>query len=195
MSAVKYRTIVADPPWAYPEGFASGHCTLNGARTPVHVAECPYPTMTAGEIATLPVAQFADRDCRLFMWTTNRYLPDSFGILHEWGFSYRQTLVWHKTDVNLPGHIAPNSAEFIVVAVCGGPARIGVMPSAVVATTRLGGSSAAVKSHSQKRECWLDYFEQVSPGPYLELFARRNRLGWDTWGNEALCHVGMEMTP
>jgi N6-adenosine-specific RNA methylase IME4 len=31
--------------------------------------------------------------------------------------------------------------------------------------------------------------EQVSPGPYLEMFARRNRLGWDTWGNEALEHV------
>jgi N6-adenosine-specific RNA methylase IME4 len=31
--------------------------------------------------------------------------------------------------------------------------------------------------------------ESVSPGPYLEMFARRNRLGWDTWGNEALGHV------
>lgn len=43
--------------------------------------------------------------------------------------------------------------------------------------------------HSQKPEAFLDLVEQVSPGPYLELFARRNRLGWDTWGNEALNHV------
>jgi N6-adenosine-specific RNA methylase IME4 len=27
------------------------------------------------------------------------------------------------------------------------------------------------------------------PGPRLEMFARRQRLGWDTWGNEALEHV------
>jgi N6-adenosine-specific RNA methylase IME4 len=28
--------------------------------------------------------------------------------------------------------------------------------------------------------------EQVSPGPYLELFARRARFGWDYWGDESL---------
>ncbi len=43
--------------------------------------------------------------------------------------------------------------------------------------------------HSKKPEAFLDLVEQVSPGPYLELFARRQRLGWDTWGNEALNHV------
>lgn len=43
--------------------------------------------------------------------------------------------------------------------------------------------------HGQKPEAFLDLVESVSPGPYLELFARRNRLGWDTWGNEALEHV------
>jgi len=46
--------------------------------------------------------------------------------------------------------------------------------------------------HSEKPEAFLDLVESVSPGPYLELFARRNRLGWDTWGNEALEHVGLE---
>jgi N6-adenosine-specific RNA methylase IME4 len=43
--------------------------------------------------------------------------------------------------------------------------------------------------HSAKPDAFLDLVEQVSPGPYLELFARRQRLGWDTWGNEALDHV------
>jgi len=43
--------------------------------------------------------------------------------------------------------------------------------------------------HSAKPEAFIDLVEQVSPGPYLELFARRQRLGWDTWGNEALEHV------
>jgi N6-adenosine-specific RNA methylase IME4 len=44
--------------------------------------------------------------------------------------------------------------------------------------------------HSAKPEAFLDVVEQVSPGPYLELFSRRARLGWDTWGDEAL--HGME---
>lgn len=45
--------------------------------------------------------------------------------------------------------------------------------------------------HSAKPEAFLDLVEAVSPGPYLELFARRNRIGWDTWGDEALNHVEM----
>lgn len=44
-------------------------------------------------------------------------------------------------------------------------------------------------AHSRKPEAFLDLVETVSPGPYLELFARRNRLGWDTWGNESIEHV------
>lgn len=40
--------------------------------------------------------------------------------------------------------------------------------------------------HSEKPEAFQDLVEQVSPGPYVELFARRDRLGWDTWGNESL---------
>lgn len=47
---------------------------------------------------------------------------------------------------------------------------------------------AALK-HSAKPEGFMDIVETVSPGPYLEMFARRQRLGWDTWGNEALQHV------
>jgi N6-adenosine-specific RNA methylase IME4 len=48
-----------------------------------------------------------------------------------------------------------------------------------------------VAEHSRKPEAFLDLVEQVSPGPYLELFARRQRLGWDTWGDEALAHVDL----
>lgn len=177
MTRVLYRTIVADPPWDYPEGFAlgPGHGTLE-------VRPLPYAPMTLEAIAELPVRDLADKKCRLFLWTTNRYLRDAFDIIEAWGFRYRQTLVWHKTDANLPSSIAPNSAEFLLVAQRGFPGRLGTLPSAVIATTRSGG-------HSRKPEVWLDHIEAVSPPPRLELFARRQRLGWDTWGNEALQHV------
>ena len=46
-------------------------------------------------------------------------------------------------------------------------------------------------AHSAKPDAFIDIVEQVSPGPYLEMFARRQRLGWDTWGNEALEHVSI----
>lgn len=40
--------------------------------------------------------------------------------------------------------------------------------------------------HSAKPDAFYDLVEQVSSGPYLELFARRARFGWDYAGNESL---------
>jgi N6-adenosine-specific RNA methylase IME4 len=173
----RYATIVADPPWDYPEGFAlgPGHGVLE-------IRPLPYPSMTLDEIAELRVDDFGAPDCRLFMWTTNRYLPDSFDVLKAWGFKYRQTLVWHKLGVNLPASVAPNAAEFLLVATRGKPETLAKLPTCVFPIARKGG-------HSAKPEAFLDLVESVSPGPYLEMFARRNRLGWDTWGNESLAHV------
>jgi N6-adenosine-specific RNA methylase IME4 len=49
--------------------------------------------------------------------------------------------------------------------------------------------------HSEKPGAFYDLVERVSPGPRLELFARTQRLGWDTWGNEALNHVDLTVNP
>lgn len=40
-----------------------------------------------------------------------------------------------------------------------------------------------VGPHSSKPPAFLDIVETVSPGPYVELFARQPRLGWDHWGH------------
>ena len=45
--------------------------------------------------------------------------------------------------------------------------------------------------HSEKPEAFQDMVEQVCPGPYLELFARRKRLGWHAWGNEVPSDICM----
>jgi N6-adenosine-specific RNA methylase IME4 len=189
----RYRTIVADPPWAYPEGHImtaatgrSKNVKRDGARAiPGRDIRrsLPYPSMTLADIAELPVRDLADDDARLFLWTTNRYLPDAFDVLKAWGFTYRQALVWHKSEGGpFPASVAVPTAEFLLVANLGQPERSATLPSAVVRVP-------APRSHSTKPEAFLDLVEQVSPGPYLEMFARRNRLGWDTWGNEALEHV------
>jgi N6-adenosine-specific RNA methylase IME4 len=186
---MKYRTIVADPPWPYPGGFKrakpSGH-DLNKAR-PTFAGyaglvrrELPYVPMSVDAIRLLAVSDLVDpAGARLFLWTTNTYLRVAFDILHGWGFTYGQTLVWHKLGCTpWPTAVAPNSAEFLLVGLTGSPGRLASMPSAVIA-------HGVPKEHSRKPEVFLDWIEQVSPGPRVELFSRRHRLGWDVWGNES----------
>ncbi len=170
-SRPRYRTIVADPPWHY-EAFANNVGT--GGRV-----ELPYASMTLDEIAAVPVASLAATDCRLFLWATSRYVPAACEIMHMWGFEYSRALVWHKPDPPpvTRNQIAWYGAEFILVGRIGAPKATGIMPSVITHPNM---------RHSQKPECFLDFFEQVSPGPYLEMFSRRARLGWDTYGDEAL---------
>ena len=98
-------------------------------------------------------------------------------------------MVWNKTDGHprFPSVAAVNRSEFLLVCRKGKPKRIDPWPSNVVDVP----FNPARLKHSQKPEKFLDLIEQVCPGPYLELFARRNRLGWDTWGNESLEHVAI----
>jgi N6-adenosine-specific RNA methylase IME4 len=173
---VRYRTILADPPWAYPDGFATRSRTPGKWQGPTTSYALPYPSMTVWQICAMPVEQLADRDSRLFLWATNKYLPQAFTVLGAWGFRYQQTLTWDKTDA-LGGSVAPNS-EFLLVGVRGSPGLIRRWRSAVVRT-------AHTKEHSRKPELFIDLIEQVSPGPYLELFSRRHRLGWDVWGDQS----------
>lgn len=176
-----YSTIVADPPWDYGKDRMVG--TFGPDSGPMKHAELPYPTMSVDEIAALPVSSFAAPDSHLYLWTTQRYLPDAFNVLEAWGFSRSAVLVWSKPAMGIVGTFVC-SAEFVLFG------RRGKLPAkrkhlgTVFEWSRRG--------HSQKPEAFLDLVESISPGPYLELFARRNRLGWDTWGNESLEHVQIE---
>ena len=179
---MRYRTLVLDPPWKY-DRFVSFSGT-RASRRPL-----PYPSMTLSEIGGLPVPLLASRDCWLWLWTTTRYLGSAHWLLGRWGFKYAATVVWHKT-----GGVSPftrsrvsmlTDAEFLLAAVRGSPGHHVKFPSLVIEAPRVG-------DHSQKPEVFLDLIEAFGDAPRLEMFARRQRLGWDTWGNQALEHVSLD---
>jgi N6-adenosine-specific RNA methylase IME4 len=174
---VRYRTIVADPPWHYDAMPIGGDRPGSfGATRPLD-----YMTMRYEDILALPVGEMAADDAVLWLWTTNRWLPRSFALVEAWGFEYRQTLVWGKNNPMPVGSVAPSAAEFLLVGRRGKPDVERAFPSSVIVTPR-----PPSRRHSAKPECFLDYIERTSPAPRLEMFARRDRLGWDTWGNESL---------
>lgn len=178
--AVKYRTIVADPPWPYDEGWPAWS-TRGGPRKPL-----PYQSMPIEEIATLPVRDWAEPEAYLFLWTTNRYLEAAFGVARAWSFTPRQVLTWCKPPAGEgPGGMFATTTEFVIVA-----QRIG--PKSHARGRRTNGVRITSSwfewprgEHSRKPDAFMEMVEQVSPGPYLELFARRRRYGWDVWGDEA----------
>lgn len=150
-----------------------------------------YQSMTVAEIAALPVEALADPDgCHLYLWTTNRYLPLAFGVLAEWGFRYSQLLTWAKTPMGLgPGGTFAQNAEYCLFGRRGSLKHFRRQDSVWFNWPRSGPGN-----HSRKPEHFLDMVEQVSPGPYVELFARRHRLGWDVWGNESANTATLEVS-
>ena len=192
-----FRCIVADPPWKYGAwGSRNGTATTDngkgwaarfdaGERASWSIQ---YQTMTAQEIAALPVAGCAADDCDLYLWTTQKYLPDAFGVMHAWGFRYCQTLTWCKAPRRLgQGGLFCPTSEFLLLG------RKGRMPQG---KRRIDSTWWQVKrphnSHSAKPEFFQDMVETVSDGPRLELFARRKREGWTCWGNEVEANGGCE---
>jgi N6-adenosine-specific RNA methylase IME4 len=179
---MRYRTIVADPPWEQPSGGpASGNGFAVAGGRP---STMPYGSMDVDAIAALPVGDLADSAAHLYLWVTNAYVEDSFGIARYWGFRPSVLLTWCKDPhgIGLGGTYIQTTEH---VLFC----RRGVCPAAERVDSTWWRWPRG--RHSAKPGAFLDMVERVSPAPRLEMFARRQRLGWDTWGNEALEHVEM----
>lgn len=173
---MKYRTIVADPPWQMPTGGPQAGTRVWNAGIP---SALPYGSMTFDEIAALPVGDMAQADAHLYVWTTNATLEATFDIARDWGFRPSQLLVWAKTPRGLGmGGAFTNTTEFVMFARRGSLAPLQRTDSTWWNWKR--------GPHSAKPEAFLDMVERVSPGPYVELFARRARFGWDYWGDQSL---------
>jgi N6-adenosine-specific RNA methylase IME4 len=139
--------------------------------------------MTLDEIRRLQVP--SDSNAHLYLWTTNTHLEDAFSVVRAWGFKPSTILVWCKTPRGLVGGATYSiCTEYVVFARKG----------ALSADARLDRNwwNWTRTAHSAKPEAFFDIVEQVSPGPYLEMFARRARFGWDYWGNESLGTATMQ---
>ena len=203
----RYRTIVADPPWPMPKTGRRSLTSTDGTRyelpngkkvdgawwgkTTGKSVELPYETMTLEAIASLPVGDFAAPAAHLYVWTTNRFLEETFGILRAWGFKAKPViLTWGKTPMGLGfGGAYSSTSEFCLFSRRGGLKHLSREDSTWWAWRRPFENGHHV--HSAKPEAFLDMVERVSPGPRLEMFSRRARLGWDVWGDEALGHVDL----
>jgi N6-adenosine-specific RNA methylase IME4 len=163
-----YRTILADPPWGTPN-------QLDGAKR-------HYPLMTLTAIKTLRVQDLTADDAHLWLWVTNADWREQLTVMEAWGFTYRSCLTWIKPRFGR-GWYLRNQTEHLLLGTRGN------------APLLFAGQGtwfyAPLQEHSHKPEEQYAIIERCSPGPYLELFARRRRPGWDVWGNEVTCDVAL----
>jgi N6-adenosine-specific RNA methylase IME4 len=162
-SARTFSTILADPPWDILQRGSKG-------------ASEHYPLMTLEQITALPVARLARQDAHLWLWVTNGTLFAGQAVMEAWGFTYRSMLTWVKPGLGLGSYYLRNNTEHLLFGTRGkAPIQFRSQPSWLFASRQ---------DHSHKPEEQYAVIERCSPGPYLELFARRKRPNWHAWGNE-----------
>jgi N6-adenosine-specific RNA methylase IME4 len=179
-----YKVIYADPPWTFATYSRKGK-----GRS----AEAYYDCMSLADIKALPVAEWAADDCVLLLWTTDPLLEKAFEVIRAWGFTYKTVgFYWAKLKKGDPsptgqasfftglGFWTRANPETCLLATRGKPHRRAANVNKLVVSPR--------REHSRKPEEVYERIETLCEGPYLEMFARFSRPGWDYWG------VGVDST-
>jgi N6-adenosine-specific RNA methylase IME4 len=158
----KYSTIVIDPPWSYAN---------NSGRQATDYSD----VMTLKDVLTFNIGQWVSDECHLYLWVTDAYVGHVYEVTEAWGFEAKTTLVWVKDRFGM-GNYYRHQHELCVFA-AKGTKRLARMNASTV-------FHAPVTKHSEKPDAFYELVESCSPGPYLDVFARRRRPGWDVFGDQ-----------
>jgi N6-adenosine-specific RNA methylase IME4 len=158
-----YDVISIDPPWPYGREYDPSTSRVAN----------PYPEMSIEEIGNinLPIKD----DAVLLLWTTHKFLPDSFQLLEKWGFNYKATMVWDKKQIGM-GAWFRMQCEFCVVGIKGKPIWENTTYSEIISERR--------REHSRKPDSFFELINRICYGKKLEYFSREAREGWDIFGND-----------
>jgi N6-adenosine-specific RNA methylase IME4 len=158
----KYKTILADPPWDLNQMGKRG-------------ASYHYNLMSLEQIKAMPIADLAEDDAHLWLWIPTNELEKGYEVVRAWGFIPKSVYTWRKPKLGL-GNYLRGGTEHCIFAIRG------KLPIQFKAQMNWG--FHALQDHSHKPEEFHEIIKRCSPGPYLELFARREYAGFDVWGNE-----------
>tara|TARA_R100001480_G_scaffold149503_2_gene149431 strand:+ start:394 stop:936 length:543 start_codon:yes stop_codon:yes gene_type:complete len=171
---LKYNVIYADPPWTFKTYSNKGK-----DRSP----EKHYSVMSFKDICNMPVGNIARDNSVLLMWAIDPLLDKAFEVIKAWGFTYKTVaFTWAKLNKTKPGFFTGlgywtrGNPEMCLLATKGKPKRLSKSVPQLVVDKR--------REHSRKPDVMYTHIENLLEGPYIELFARQQRKGWDSWGNE-----------
>lgn len=162
----EYQVLVVDPPWPYTVRQSDPSHRGSGIE--------PYEAMSLDDIKAMSIP--ATNDAALWLWTTNAFLHDAFHVLEAWGFTYRTTLTWIKNIPGLGDWLA-GQTEHCLLATRGEYSIFRDAQSTALHADR--------GRHSVKPDEFYTLVEGLCPGEKIDMFARKPREGWMTWGAEA----------
>lgn len=171
----KYSIIYADPPWDYKG--QSQHNGKGGKLT--GGAKLHYPTVSTKELSTWDINGIAEEDCLLFMWASSPHLDQAIDLGKSWGFKWATVaFVWYKQRTN-PGYYTMSQCELCLVF------KKGRIPQPRGSRNVRQLVSTIREDHSRKPSEVRHRIELMFPSQSkIELFARKQVNGWDSWGNE-----------
>lgn len=165
---MKYNVIYADPPWSYSNK-RTGGSMISGA-------EAKYPTMHIDDICAMEIP--SDKNAVLFLWATVPLMPEAFRVMDAWGFEYKTMITWRKVMSLGMGFWWRGQCEHLLFGVKGKVKAFRMQESNFI--------QCKVEKHSQKPIVFHELIERATPHltNKLELFARREREGWNVFGNQ-----------
>jgi N6-adenosine-specific RNA methylase IME4 len=173
----KYSTILADPPWRFSN--------RTGKMAPEHKRLSRYGTLELRDILELPVSQIIQEPAHLYLWIPNALIAEGLQVMDRWGFEYKTNIIWYKIrkdggpDRRGVGFYFRNVTEVVLFGIRGKNART-LKPG----RTQPNIISSRKREHSRKPDELFEIIQGCSQGPYLELFARGERDGWNQWGDQ-----------
>jgi N6-adenosine-specific RNA methylase IME4 len=173
-SGQKFGAIYADPAWKFESWGEDGQD---------RAAANHYTLTTLDDMKAMPVEALAADDCVLFMWVSDPMLPHALELIAAWGFTFKTVaFTWVKasktgeTEHLGNGYWTRANPEMCLLATRGKPQRLNMDVRQLLV--------APLQEHSRKPDEAYERIERLVAGPYLELFARRPREHWMSWGNE-----------
>jgi len=205
---MKFHIIVADPPWPFKDRLRMS-ATKRGA-------DAQYKTMTIPEIKYLDVKSIAAEKAVLAMWCPSSLLVEGLDIMKAWGFEYKQTFIWVKTKksesvrskinkwtkkptdvvellnslLNFKmGHLFRQTHELVLLGVRGK----GIYNN-MANRSQISVNLYPATKHSEKPDALQDALYKIFPkAKKLEMFARRDKKGWQCVGFECPSTLGEDI--
>lgn len=166
----RYSCLVIDPPWPMAK--------IEREVRPKQGSGLAYPVMSEQQLLDeewLPVRSLLAADAHVYLWVTHRFLPLGLKLLEAWGVDYQCVMTWRK-NVGITPFSWMYDTEHVL---------FGTVGSLKLSTLGLRLSfEAKVVGHSVKPDVFYERVLAASPGPRLDMFARRQREGFEVWGDE-----------